>query len=63
MADERETPFSFTEEEYAAFQKKAIKFGNNRRSTEPLFVEMCKDLPRFKDTDTCKILVDTLKDM
>jgi len=59
MADERETPFSFTEKEYEAFIK-ASDYRNELESVGPLFDEMREDLPRFEKTKTCGLLVSTL---
>ena len=63
MAEARETPLSFTKEEYAAFKGKALSFDNERKSDQPLFVEMLEDIPRFEKTKTCKLLVETVAGM
>jgi len=63
MLNERETPFSFTEEEYEAFKKKVFTFDNERKSDQPLFVEMLEDISRFEKTKTCKLLVKTISGM
>jgi hypothetical protein len=63
MAEERETPFSFTEDEYEMFKKKVFTFENERKGKQPLFVEMLEDVSSFGKTETCKSLVDVLKGM
>jgi hypothetical protein len=63
MAEERETPFSFTEGEYEKKKKKVFTFDNERKSEQPLFVEMLEDISSFEKTETCKSLADVLKGM
>lgn len=55
MTKERETPFTFTKEEYETFKGKVLTFDNERKSDKPLFVEMLEDIPRFEKTKTCKL--------
>ena len=63
MENERKTPFSFTKEEYEAFKRKVFTFDNERKSEQPLFVEMLGDISHFEKTETCKSLVDVVKEM
>jgi hypothetical protein len=60
MPVERETPFSMTEGEYRAFTERETGFTNSCKDSEPLFVSMRDDLPRFAKTETCRILLAAL---
>ena len=60
IVEGEKSPFSMTNGEYEKFLIKQPEFSNDRKEGDSLFKAMKDDLPRFKDSQEGKLLIDML---